>query len=247
MLFKISTAYSILLILAGLAQASPVRRRETIGDLRLEARDNLALDTFSLPAGEVEDKIRLIARSDPGSSTPDLALSSQVTNPGQAQIAGGTVYYMYAAPTAPADLKNELQVLQSFLAAWNADTPDNPALAPNTPRQRRKRPSNTDAPPKVTRLLVTKSNHKSSTNASSRQAEHLSVYVVPKDGWQNNPWRRMYGAVVHVFPKNGDPAQGYQDYWIYPKRKRSVSGLLIAALTEAEDHNFGTLGQGTLA
>ena len=46
---------------------------------------------------------------------------SNVTNPGHATIAGGTVYYLYAAPTAKADLKHELEVLQTFLAQWNAN------------------------------------------------------------------------------------------------------------------------------
>jgi len=249
MLFKISTAYSILLILAELAQASPVRERETIGDLRLEARDDLAPDAFSLPAGKVEDKIRLIARSNPESSTPGLRDPtpwSQARNAGHAQITGGTVYYMYAAPTAPADLKNELQVLQSFLAAWNANEPDDPTLAPNTPDVA-KMPRKTNAPgPHVTRLIVTKSNHKSPTPTSKDQAEHLSVYVVCKGGWERNP--RKYGAGVHVFPKNGDPAQGYRGFWIYRTNRQFIASKgMKAALAEAEANNFGTLGQGTLA
>lgn len=42
--------------------------------------------------------------------------------PGHAAITGATVYYLYDVP-ATADLKHELEVLQSFVAKWNADTP----------------------------------------------------------------------------------------------------------------------------
>lgn len=42
--------------------------------------------------------------------------------PGHAAITGATVYYLYDVPET-ADLKHELQVLQSFVAKWNADTP----------------------------------------------------------------------------------------------------------------------------
>jgi len=44
-----------------------------------------------------------------------------MTNPGYAKINGGTVYYIFAAPSTNAALRNELAVLESFLAAWNAD------------------------------------------------------------------------------------------------------------------------------
>lgn len=42
--------------------------------------------------------------------------------PGHAAITGATVYYLYDVPET-ADLKHELQVLQTFVAKWNADTP----------------------------------------------------------------------------------------------------------------------------
>ncbi|KAI5831072.1 hypothetical protein K523DRAFT_319320 [Schizophyllum commune Tattone D] len=163
---------------------------------------------------------------------------SNVTNPGHATIAGGTVYYLYAAPTVKADLKHELEVLQTFLAQWNADTEDyqNPPVLP----------SDTKAPPPATRLLITAANHKSTHASSRNQPKHLSAYVCTDASWALNP--HEYGAVVHVFANNEDPAQGYHEYFMYSKKRQKINAQSIKdALAQAEANDFGTLGQGDLA
>ncbi|KAI0369094.1 hypothetical protein BV20DRAFT_1053394 [Pilatotrama ljubarskyi] len=158
-------------------------------------------------------------------------------NPGHAKINGATVYYLYEAPPTQ-DLKHELQVLQTFVTKWNANTPDTrkPAWLPR----------DTKAPPPLKVLLVTANNHLSTSASSAGQPEHISAYVIDEAGWALNP--HECGAKVHVFAKNQDPAQGYKDYWMYSKSRQKLgSPAFLAALAAAEAHDFGTLGQGDLA
>ncbi|KAL0565055.1 hypothetical protein V5O48_016980 [Marasmius crinis-equi] len=175
-------------------------------------------------------------------------------NRGHAAIAGATVYYLHAAPTVTADLKNELTVLQSFLAAWNANEGDNPAEEPEGFRKTPELPSGTKAPPPATKLVVTSSNHKSTHKSSAQQAKHLSVYLFDDEGWNGKDGEdgkdtpRKYGAVVHVFANNEDPSQGYKDYLMFSKKLQKINSAVIKQqLADAEARNFGTLGQGSLA
>ncbi|OJT02960.1 hypothetical protein TRAPUB_6499 [Trametes pubescens] len=157
--------------------------------------------------------------------------------PGHAAITGATVYYLYDVP-ATADLKHELEVLQSFVAKWNADTPDSihsPAWLP----------SGTKAPPPLLCLLITKYNHKSTHASSANQGKHISAYVVNQAGWNLQPIE--YGATVHVFAVNEDPAQGYHDYYIHSKARAKINSAVIqAALAAAKANNLGTLGKPPL-
>ncbi|KAI0351372.1 hypothetical protein OH77DRAFT_1429923 [Trametes cingulata] len=160
-----------------------------------------------------------------------------MSNPGHAKITGATVYYLYTAPPTQ-DLKHELQVLQTFVARWNADTGDtrNPPWLP----------SGTKAPPPVKNLLITANNHKSTHASSANQPKHISAYVTNEDGWKLDP--HEYGAVVHVFAVDEDPAKGYKNYWMYSRSRQKINSKGIKdALAAAEAHDFGTLGEGDLA
>jgi len=166
---------------------------------------------------------------------------------GHATIAGGTVYYLHEAPSSNTDRRNELRVLESFLAAWNSDTPDDPSLAPSADRKTPEKPSGTKAPPIATILIVTKLNHKSTHSGSSDQDKHLTVYVCTDATWAATP-SREYGATVHVFATNEDPAQGYRGYYKLLGNRQKMNGPGIKTdLEKAQATNFGVLGQGHLA
>ena len=89
-------------------------------------------------------------------------------------------------------------------------------------------------------------NHKSTHASSRNQPKHLSAYVCTEASWALNP--HEYGAVVHVFANNEDPAQGYHEYSMYSKKRQKINAQSIKdALAQAEANDFGTLGQGDLA
>ncbi|KAF8954491.1 hypothetical protein BDZ97DRAFT_1676646 [Flammula alnicola] len=160
-------------------------------------------------------------------------------HPGFAKVQGGTVYYLYEAPNKKTELKNELKVLEAFLGKWNADVGVRHSLPPHAAI------GDTCSPP-GTRLIVTKGNHISTHASYATQGEHLSVYVCTDDNWACNP--RHYGAVVHIFAVNGEPAKGYHSYFLHSKKEQKFNSEAIkAAIANAEANDLGTLRQGDLA
>lgn len=123
-------------------------------------------------------------------------------------------------------------------------------------------PSGTKAPPPLLCLLITyvhvrdppfldrllflsKYNHKSTHASSANQGKHISAYVINQAGWNLQPIE--YGATVHVFAVNEDPAQGYDNYYIHSKARAKINSAVIqAALAAAQANNLGTLGQPPL-
>ncbi|TFK68437.1 hypothetical protein BDN72DRAFT_898144 [Pluteus cervinus] len=169
-------------------------------------------------------------------------MSATDINPGFARVQGGIVYYVFAAPREKVELKNELKVLQAFLAAWNADVED---TQPGKPTRPPKKPSETKAPPPVTRLLVVAYNHLSTRPKSKYQPKHLTVLMCNDKGWALEP--REYGAWVHVFPIDENSEKGYKNYSIESDKRRKVDGKHKASLALAEANDLGTLGEGDLA
>ncbi|KIY68802.1 hypothetical protein CYLTODRAFT_410066 [Cylindrobasidium torrendii FP15055 ss-10] len=163
-------------------------------------------------------------------------------NEGHATIPGATVYYLHKAPEDAVELKAELKVLHAFLVKWNSNTGDDPSFSPRSTRTEPQLPVDTKAPPPATRLVVTSKTHKSTHASSADQAKHLSVYVCTDDSWALDP--HEYGAVVHVFPVNENPANGYQGYFMFSKKRQKLNSLAIKeSLEKAEANNFGRLDE----
>jgi hypothetical protein len=97
-----------------------------------------------------------------------------------------------------------------------------------------------------TDIQNSKGNHKSTHPNYAKQDKHLSVYVSTDTNWACDP--HEYGAVVHVFAVEEDPAKGYSSYYMHSKSRQKLnSDTIKAALANAEAKDLGTLGQGDLA
>lgn len=89
--------------------------------------------------------------------------------------------------------------------------------------------------------FLSKYNHKSTYARSANQGKHITAHVINQAGWNLQPIE--YGATVHVFSVNEDPAQGYQDYYIHSKTRGKINrGSIQAALAAAQANYLGTLG-----
>ncbi|CDO69671.1 hypothetical protein BN946_scf184851.g59 [Trametes cinnabarina] len=179
-------------------------------------------------------------------------------NPGCALIKGAQVFYLYDAPVDTRDLKNELKVLETFVAKWNANVADT--------HEKPLHPEDTEAEPPVEYLLITwestflsrldsmhlmprescsAKNHHSTHEKGQQERKHISAYVINENGWKRDP--HEYGAVVHIYSVDDDPANGYESYHMYSKRRQKLGADGIRrALAAAQMKNFGTLGEGIL-
>ena len=119
-----------------------------------------------------------------------------------------------------------------------------------------KLPSGTHAAPPATCLVVmfvlicskwlfvpdsglSASNHISDYVRSANQGLHLSVYVCTESNWERDP--HEYGAAVHIFSVEGNPAKGYERYLIFSGKKQKFNSRAIKeALARAKAKNIRT-------
>jgi hypothetical protein len=76
-------------------------------------------------------------------------------------------------------------------------------------------------------------NHQSTHTPN--EPEHITVMVVSEAQWELDPKER--GGVVHVYPKDQDPAEGYDSFYIQRARKEKLNSAGIVAAIAAASAN----------
>ena len=78
------------------------------------------------------------------------------------------------------------------------------------------------------------------------ETKHISAYLSTETLWELSP--KEYGALVHIYAKDGNVSNGYHGYRIRERRRQRLKSQVIQEkLTAAEANYLGKLGKGALA
>ncbi|KAL1757719.1 hypothetical protein FB107DRAFT_208784 [Schizophyllum commune] len=173
------------------------------------------------------------------SSRNPRSVSRYISNPGYA-IAGGYVYYMFEAPRVHRELEAELRVIETFLERWNANDPVRATYHPSTLANHHREGF-------THRLLwpLDPTNHWS--QRYPEQGNHITVQLCTEKDWNKNP--QVGSVAVHVFAREGNPANGYYGFQIgIIGQKRVFEGnVQRTAIQAAQMRYFGQLSGGRLS